>query len=68
MPPLSCFRTFLPATGDGERIVPTAITERLCMGADGQLEPLTIGSTRPVAVTVTHAGIVKVKRYVFNIA
>jgi hypothetical protein len=29
--------------------------------------PLTEGSTRPVKSTVTHAGIVKVKRYVFDI-
>jgi len=25
------------ATGNGARIVPTAITERFCMGADGEL-------------------------------
>jgi hypothetical protein len=25
------------ATGNGDRIVPTAITERFCMGADGEL-------------------------------
>ena len=56
----------LVATGDGERIVPTAITEQFCMGADGQLEPLISGSTRPVAQTVTHAGIVKVMRFAFG--
>jgi len=50
-----------------ERIVPTAIIERFCLGADGQLEPLTSGSTRAVAQTVTHAGICRVKRYVFDI-
>jgi hypothetical protein len=32
-------------TGNGERIVPTAITERFCMGADGELELLTSDST-----------------------
>jgi hypothetical protein len=45
--------------------VPTAITERFCMGADGELEPLTSGSTRAVAQVVTHAGICRVKRYTF---
>jgi hypothetical protein len=40
----------------GERILPTAITERLCIGADRRPQRLTSGSTRPVAQTVTHAG------------
>ena len=56
----------LVATGNGERIVATAIMERFCTGADGELEPLTSGSTRAVAQVVTHAGIVKVKRYCFE--
>ncbi len=63
----SCARFhLLTATGDGERILPTAITERLCVGADGQLEPVTPGSTRPVALTVTHAGICRVRQYAFG--
>ena len=33
------------ATGNGERIVPTEITERFCTGADGEPELLTSGST-----------------------
>lgn len=49
--------------GETERILPTAIVERFVAGADGALQPLTTGSTRPVALTATHAGIVKVKRY-----
>jgi hypothetical protein len=57
----------LTATGDRERIVPTAITERLCMGAGGRLEPVTSGSTRPVALIVTHAGVVGVKQYAFSL-
>jgi hypothetical protein len=56
------------ATGDGERIVATAITERFCIGADGVLEPLTSGSTRPVAQTVMHAGICKVHRYALSMS
>jgi hypothetical protein len=53
-----------PATA---RILPMAITERFCIGADVQLEPLTSGSTRAVAQVVTHAGICKVKRWVFSL-
>jgi hypothetical protein len=43
--------------GDGERILPTAIVEKFVARADGEFEPLTEGSTRPIASTVTHAGI-----------
>jgi hypothetical protein len=50
------------------RILPTAITERFCIGSDGELEPLTSGSTRAVALVVTHAGIVKVMRFAFDIS
>jgi hypothetical protein len=32
-------------TGEGERILPGAIIEKLVVGADGALEPLTTGST-----------------------
>jgi hypothetical protein len=52
----------------GERILPTAVIEKFAVNANGELEPLTAGSTRPVAATVTHAGICKVKRYGFEIA
>jgi hypothetical protein len=36
------------------RILPTAITERFCMHADGELEPVISGSTGVVAQVVTH--------------
>ena len=52
--------------GDGERILAAAITEKFVTRADGELEPLTPGSTRPVTSTVTHAGICKMKRYAFS--
>jgi hypothetical protein len=45
-----------------------AIVERFVLRADGELEPLIAGSTRPVASTVTHAGICKVKRHGFEIS
>jgi hypothetical protein len=51
---------------DGQRILPAAITERFARRADGELEPVTEGSTRPIAETRTHAGIVKVKRWAFS--
>jgi hypothetical protein len=53
----------LRADGEGERILAAAITERFVVGANGEMKPLTAGSTKPVVSTVTHAGIVKVKRY-----
>jgi hypothetical protein len=38
--------------GETERILPTAITERLVIGADGELKLVTPGSTKPVAQIV----------------
>jgi hypothetical protein len=58
----------LVATGDGERIVPTTIIERFCIGVDGELEPLTSDSTRPVMQVVHHAGICRVVLYTFRLA
>jgi hypothetical protein len=52
--------------GDGERILPYQIVERFVRRADGELEPLTGGSTKPIAETRTHAGIAKVKQYAFE--
>lgn len=54
-------------TGDAERILSGAIIEKFIAGADGALEPLTTGSTRPVALTVTHAGICRVQRWAFSL-
>jgi hypothetical protein len=55
------------ATGEGERILHSAIVEQFVAGPDGELVRLTTGSTWPVALTVTHAGICKVKRYAFEL-
>jgi hypothetical protein len=52
--------------GEGQRILANAIVERFTTRADGQFEPLVEGSTKPIASTVTHASIVKVKRYGLN--
>jgi hypothetical protein len=46
----------------------SAIVERFTLRADGEFEPLVEGSTKPIASTVTHAGICKVTRYVFVMA
>jgi hypothetical protein len=54
--------------GAGERILPTAIVERFTMTAAGEFEPLVEGSTKPIASTVTHAGIVKVVQYAFSMS
>jgi hypothetical protein len=54
--------------GDGERILAAAIVEQFTLAADGEFEPLVEGSTKPVAQTRRHAGIVRVKRYGFSMA
>jgi hypothetical protein len=56
----------LEEIGETERILPAGITERFTRGADGELEPITAESTKPVAETRLHAGIVTVKRYAFE--
>ncbi len=50
-------------TGEGERILPTAIVHRFSMRPDGTAELLTEGSTKVVCRTVTHAGIIVVQRF-----
>ena len=54
-------------TGEGERILPAAITERLAQRDDGSLAPVMAGSTVPVTTVVQHAGIVKVQRFTFGL-
>jgi hypothetical protein len=49
--------------GEGERILSTAITEQFTRRADGELEPLTEGSTKPTTTRVTHAGIATVDQF-----
>src|SRR5258708_3657066 len=54
--------------GDGERILATTIVEQFTLTAAGEFEPLVEGSTKPVAQTRRHAGIVKVRRYAFSMS
>ena len=51
---------------EGERILATAITQQFTLRAHGELEPATAESTCPIAQTVRHAGIARVKRYRFD--
>lgn len=53
--------------GDGERILHSAIKQQFANGPDGELEPLVAGSTQPVALTVMHAGICRVKQYALRL-
>jgi len=55
----------LREAGEGERILPLALVQRFAMRADGELELLTEGSTRPVAQTQAHAGIARVELFSF---
>lgn len=57
----------LRAIHDGERILAGPIVERFVAGPDGELVPITEGSTRQIAGTRTHAGICQVWRFAFNI-
>lgn len=50
----------------GERILPHGISERFTRNADGSLAPVVEGSTQPIAVVTTHAGIVKTRRFSFS--
>lgn len=55
------------ADGETERILHTAVTQKFVMGATGEFEPLTEGSTRPVAQVRQQAGIVTVLRFGFDL-
>ena len=57
----------LREAGVGERILPAAITQEFVLSSTGAFEA-TFGSTKPIAHTVRHAGIVRVMRYGFSIA
>jgi hypothetical protein len=46
---LAKFGYVLDDVGTTERILPAAIPERFVRGPDGELQPLTAESTRPVA-------------------
>jgi hypothetical protein len=66
----SMYRLSLPPLdvreeGEGQRIL-DSIVENFARRSDGELQPLTEGSTATIAHTVRHAGIVKVRRFGFD--
>jgi hypothetical protein len=54
-------------TGSAERILHHAIVEKLTIGADGTLVPMTEGSTQRPAEVRRHAGLVEVEEWTFQI-
>jgi len=52
---------------EGQRILASAIVERMTLTSSGAFEPMTEGSTKTVHLR-THAGIVRVRRYRFAIS
>jgi hypothetical protein len=53
--------------GNGQRVLAHSIVEKFVAGPDGTMQPLTAGSSQPVAQTVTHAGIVRTERHAFSL-
>jgi hypothetical protein len=49
--------------GESQRILPHAVPQRFEVSSSGALVPLTEGSTKPVTVTVTNAGIAAVEQF-----
>jgi hypothetical protein len=50
------------------RLIAARIVERFVRRADGELESLTAESTKPVAETRTHVGIVRVRKFAFDVS
>jgi hypothetical protein len=50
-------------TGTTERILPHAVSQKFETSSSGALIPATEGSTKPVTVQVTHAGIATVEQF-----
>jgi hypothetical protein len=61
------FGYVLDEVGETQRILPVAIVERFVRNTAGQLTPATIGSTRPIAELRHHAGIVRTRRFTFEL-
>jgi hypothetical protein len=53
-------------TVEGQRILPTAIEQKLTLTSSGAYETLVEVSSKPVAQIRTHAGITRVLRYSFT--
>jgi hypothetical protein len=53
--------------GEGERILPHAITTQVVSGVDGVLTPLTEGSSGRPVISIMHAGICRVLKFTFTL-
>jgi hypothetical protein len=53
-------------TGEGERLLPNAIDQKLTLTSSGAYELLTQGSTKAIAMTKTFASVTTVRRYSFT--
>lgn len=53
---------------DGERILPHAVSQKMTRNVDGTLGVLIEGSTQAVTTIITHAGIVRTRRWSFHIS
>jgi hypothetical protein len=53
--------------GEGQRLMANAIVQKLALTSSGAFEERAEGSTKPLAQIRTHAGIVKVERYMFAV-
>jgi hypothetical protein len=49
--------------GERQRILRHAVTQRFGVAPDGMIEPPTGGSTKPVSVIVTSAGLARVEQF-----
>jgi hypothetical protein len=50
-------------TGETQRILPLAVAQPMTMSSSGALVAVTEGSTKPVALHITNAGIATVEQY-----
>lgn len=57
----------LEPDGEGERILPHAITTQVVSDVDGVLTPVTEGSSGRPVITVTHAGIARVLKFTLTL-
>jgi hypothetical protein len=55
-------------TGESQRILPHAVSQKFETSSSGALIPATEGSTKPMSVIVTNAGIAVVEQYDLRIA
>jgi len=50
-------------TGESQRILAHAVSQKFTLCADGELEPFTEGSSKPVTIVTTRAGVVTIEQF-----